>query len=119
MVMKAQRERISSRAVWHRLDELHQVIPQHACIPAEPASVSRDEVIVVRFEECVSIGIATRRSCPCRCASSGLRSRAAWITTSPTYLEAAKKLVEAGAVLLRGDEIRPPHFLSFSNYALP
>ena len=48
------RERISSRAVWHRLDELHQVVPQHGCIPAKPASVSPGEVIVVGFEECAS-----------------------------------------------------------------
>jgi hypothetical protein len=29
-----QRERVDSRAATHRLDEPHQVIPQHGCIPA-------------------------------------------------------------------------------------
>src|SRR5438067_2425641 len=28
------------------VERAHQVIPQHGCIPAEPASVSRSEVIV-------------------------------------------------------------------------
>src|SRR5438876_10003647 len=32
-----------SRAAEHRLDELDQVIPQHGCFPAEPASVSPGE----------------------------------------------------------------------------
>jgi hypothetical protein len=38
-----------------RRDEPYQVIPQHGCIPAEPASVSPDEVIVAVFDECASI----------------------------------------------------------------
>jgi len=39
---------MSSRAVDHRLDEPRQIIPQHGCVPAEPASVSSGEVIVPR-----------------------------------------------------------------------
>lgn len=31
----------------HRLDEPHPSIPQHGCIPAEPASVSSDASIVI------------------------------------------------------------------------
>jgi hypothetical protein len=49
--------------VEHRLDEFHQVIPQHGCIPAEPASVSPGEVIVIVFEECASNDVTARRSC--------------------------------------------------------
>ena len=37
---------ISCRAARHRLDEPRQVIPQHGCVPAEPASVWLGEVIV-------------------------------------------------------------------------
>ena len=44
----------TSRAVWHRLDEPYQVIPQHGCIPAEPASVSPGKVIVAALERCAS-----------------------------------------------------------------
>jgi histone arginine demethylase JMJD6 len=47
----------------HRLDESYRVIPQHGCIPAEPASVSSGEVIVVVFEESASSDLASRRSC--------------------------------------------------------
>jgi len=39
-------ERMSSRAVDHRLDEPRQIIPQHGCVPAAPASVSPGAVIV-------------------------------------------------------------------------
>src|SRR5260370_41620525 len=39
-------ERMSSRAVDHRLDEPRQIIPQHGCVPAEPASVSPGAVIL-------------------------------------------------------------------------
>jgi hypothetical protein len=39
-------ERRSSRAVDHRLDEPRQIIPQHGCVPAAPASVSPGAVIV-------------------------------------------------------------------------
>ena len=46
----AQRERISSRAAEHRLDEPDQAIPQRRCIPAVPASVSPGEVIVAALE---------------------------------------------------------------------
>ena len=37
---------LSSRAAEHRLDEPKEAIPQHGCIPAEPASVSPGGVIV-------------------------------------------------------------------------
>ena len=47
------------------------------CIPAEPASVSPGEVIVVVFEESASSDLASRRSCRWRRDSSSLRSRAA------------------------------------------
>src|SRR5271155_335453 len=40
LVMNAQRWGMSTRVVEHRLDEFHQLFPQHGCIPAEPASVS-------------------------------------------------------------------------------
>ena len=40
------REDKNSRAAEHRLDESFQAIPQHGCIPAEPASVSPGRVIV-------------------------------------------------------------------------
>src|SRR5258708_1067033 len=36
----------NSRALYHRLDEPHQVIPRHGCIPTEPASVSLGGIIV-------------------------------------------------------------------------
>src|ERR1700692_3439854 len=39
-------ERMNSRAVDHRLDEPRQIIPQHGCVPAAPASVSPGAVIV-------------------------------------------------------------------------
>jgi hypothetical protein len=52
--MTVQREKIRSRAVEHRFDEFYQVIPQHGRIPAEPASVSPGEVIVMAFEESAS-----------------------------------------------------------------
>jgi hypothetical protein len=42
---------VSSRAVEHRLDKLYPVIPQHGCIPAEPASASPGEVILTVLEE--------------------------------------------------------------------
>jgi hypothetical protein len=42
---------ISSRAAEHRLDEPHQVIPQHGCIPAEPASVSPGKFILAPVDD--------------------------------------------------------------------
>ena len=45
---------------------------RHGCIPAEPASVSPGEVIVVVFEESASSDLASRRSCRWRRASSSL-----------------------------------------------
>ena len=63
LFLDVQRERINSRADSYRLDESYQVIPQHGCIPAEPASVSPGEVIVVVFRECASSDLASRRSC--------------------------------------------------------
>jgi len=40
---------MSSRVVEHRLDEPHQAIPQHGCVPAEPASVSPGKGILTPF----------------------------------------------------------------------
>src|SRR5437660_10028413 len=80
LVLGAQRERISSRAAEHRLDESHQVIPQHGCIPAVPASVSPGEVIVAAPDANVEDAACCRRSCRWLRASSNLRSRAAWIS---------------------------------------
>jgi hypothetical protein len=57
LTANAQRERFPRRIG----ATAHQVIPQHGCIPAEPASVSPSEVIVVAFEECASIDTAARR----------------------------------------------------------
>jgi len=61
------------RAPKHRLDEPHQAIPRHGCIPAEPASVSPGKVIVA------PLGYAAfcRRRCLSWRACSSLRSRAA------------------------------------------
>ena len=72
-------ERMSSRAVDHRLDEPRQIIPQHGCAPAAPASVSPGAVIVAAEpDRANNKGVAcSRRSCRCRRASSNLRSRAA------------------------------------------
>src|SRR5438445_9903489 len=82
LVLGAQRERMGSRAAEHRLDEPHQVIPQHGCLPAEPASVSPGEVIVAGVEEGAHLKdvVCCRRSCRSLRASSNLRSRAAWIS---------------------------------------
>src|SRR5437588_5050711 len=78
------RERISSRAVWHRLDELHQVIPQHGCISAEPASVSPGEVIVVGFEECASSDIA---ACPMNDRTAVAIQNAAQIVEGAAHID--------------------------------
>ena len=53
---------MSSRVVPHRLDEPHQV-PQHGCVPAEPASVSPGKGIVTPFRQ--AAGACCRRSCRC------------------------------------------------------
>jgi len=57
-----------SRAAEHRLDELDQVIPQHGCFPAEPASVSPGEVILPSLRKRANSdgGACSRRSCRCR-----------------------------------------------------
>ena len=72
-------ERMNSRAVDHRLDEPRQIIPQHGCVPAAPASVSPGAVIVpAEPDRANRKGVACcRRSCRCRRACSNLRSRAA------------------------------------------
>ena len=42
-----QRESEGSRAAHDRLDKPRQVIPQHGCVPAVPASVSPGKAILV------------------------------------------------------------------------
>src|SRR5207302_5681963 len=61
-------ERRSSLAVDHRLDEPRQMIPQHGCVTAAPASVSPGAVIVPADSgHANSEGVACcRRSCCCR-----------------------------------------------------
>ena len=57
-------EEMSSRAVDHRLDEPHQIIPQHGCVPAVPASVSSGEVIVPAESDRANIeGVACKIRC--------------------------------------------------------
>jgi len=74
--MRVYRPMLVCCANLHRLDESHQVIPQHGCIPAEPASVSPGDAIVAVFEKSAS-DPAARRSCRWLRACSSLRSRAA------------------------------------------
>src|SRR6267378_4562299 len=65
-------EEMSSRAVHHRLDEPRQVIPQHGCVPAEPASVSLGEAILAVLQNRANLEdvVCCRRSCRCLRASS-------------------------------------------------
>jgi hypothetical protein len=54
---------MSSRAIEHRLDEPRQVIPQHGCVPAVPASVSPGKLILTPLRQAADA--CCRRSCRC------------------------------------------------------
>ena len=108
----------------HRLDELRRAIPQHGCVPAEPASVSPgkdqfiDNTLVSPPMVCATGCRALwRRNWRCCRASSSLRSRSAKTFRSrPSSLslggQVADGAVQAnGVVVIHITAHQPPRIL--------